>query len=151
MGIGLTAAAPASADKPTITDRPIHGSYVLADCGDFQINSAYDGTLRRIITFDDEGNQIKRRSHISVFEILNNSDTGFSVQSVWQLTYVRHFESGTVMITGVGYNITIPGYGTVFFDAGRGLYVSGEDAVEVGNINYQSQEAIDALCEGMDQ
>jgi hypothetical protein len=151
MGIGLSAPSVEAAGGPEITDREISGSYVIGDCGNFQLDAEYSGTMRFHRYYDDDGNLIFRRYHIRAFEDVFNSVTGFTAQSVYQTTGQRNFETGENMVTGNGWNYTIPGYGAVFFDAGRGLYVNGEDAVEVGNINYDTQEALDALCDAMDQ
>jgi hypothetical protein len=147
MGIGLTAATPARADAPEIIDRPYGGSYVLADCGDFQLNAEFDGNIRIYTWYDDEGNRTLRRWHVSASEDIWNSETGFSVQNTFQTTTARDYESGETMNTGVGYRITVPGYGAVFFDAGRSVRLNGEQIELMGNVDQDYDE----LCEAMDQ
>ena len=147
----LVGALPALAMPPARFTIPIAGSFVLAECDGFGVIDEYSGWFTRTDFYDSEGNVVRITGFVKTEDRIYNSETGFSVHSTYAVTETLDPESGATFLRGVAFNITVPGYGPVFFDAGLGVYliVDGSYVLEklVGNIQFDTA----ALCTAMDQ
>jgi hypothetical protein len=147
----LASAAPALATPPARFTVPIAGSFVLAQCDGFEVIDEYTGWFTRTDFYDSEGNVVRITGFVKTEDRIYNSETGFSANSTFAVMQTLDPEIVEYFIRGVAYNVTVPGYGIVFFDSGLGIFLLVDGAfVEVQfSGNYQADTT--TLCEAMDQ
>jgi len=146
--VGL--AQPASAAPPTV--QTVHEEFMdveIIDCGDFQILASATVDVRETIYFDKDGNEIRLMAHITYIGTLTNSVTGFSVSDPGHHTFFLDFVTGTERTTGLIYQITIPGQGSVVMDVGSITFEADGDVVIHGPHDV-FVEGDAALCAALD-
>lgn len=150
-GILFAAATPALAIAPEKFTIPVAGSFVLAECEGFDVIDEYSGTLTITEFYNQDGELERLTFQENSQDRIFNSVSGFSVTSKYTVNQTFYPDTSGLYIRGVAYNITVPGYGIVYFDSGLGVYY-----IENGNYNlvkfagnYQADTAV--LCEAMDQ
>ena len=151
MGAGvLVPPALASSPHDRFT-RPSTVSFVLAECEGFDVIQQRDGWVTFTDFYDNNGNLKRSTVHAITHDRIYNTVTGFEVKNTFAYNQEVDPEGTEFFIRGVAYNITIPGYGIVYFDAGLGIFVLVDgDFVEVKfSGKYQADE--EQLCEAMNQ
>ena len=150
-GIFLAAATPALAVAPEMFTIPVSGAFVVAECDGFEVIDEYTGTLTITEFYNRDGELERLTFQENSQDRIYNSVNGFSVTSKYTVNQTLYPDTSELYIRGVAYNITVPGYGIVYFDSGLGVYY-----IENGNYNlvkfagnYQADTS--ALCEAMDQ
>lgn len=150
-GIITAGATPALATAPEKFTIPVAGSFVLAECVGFDVIDEYTGTLTITEFYNQDGELDRLTYQENSQDRIYNSVTGFSVANKYTVNQTYYPDTSELYIRGVAYNITVPGYGPVYFDSGLGLFYLGETGtIEIKFAgNYQPNTA--ALCEAMDQ
>jgi hypothetical protein len=150
-GMLVAGTMPALAISPERLTIPVSGTYILAVCDGFEVIDEYTGLLTITEFYNQDGVLERLTFQENSQDRIYNSVTGFSVPSKYTVNQTYYPEISELYIRGVAYNITVPGYGPVEFDAGLGVY-----SIENGNYtetkfagNYLSDT--EALCEAMDQ
>jgi hypothetical protein len=127
------------------------GTFVLAECDGFDVVDEYSGRLTVTEFYDQNGELVRLTLQQFDHDRIYNSVTGFSVSSRFAFNQTVYPEEGEVYIRGLAFNITVPGYGIVFFDSGLGVFynVDGQWVLVKFAGNYQPDTEL--LCEAMDQ
>lgn len=149
--VALIGAVPALANPPDRVMIPIEGSFTLAECDGFDVIDEYSGWVTLTDFYDQNGDLVRSTYHGSTHDRIYNSVTGFDDFSNFAYNQTIYPATDEYFIRGLAYNLTIPGYGIVFFDSGLGIFLYVDDEfVEVKfSGNYQTDSA--ELCEAMDQ
>jgi hypothetical protein len=131
--------------------RPNTISFVLAQCDGFDVIQQRDGWVTFTDYYDNQGNLTNSRIHAISHESVYNSESGFEVKNTFAYNRDVSPDGTEYFIRGVANNITVPGYGIVFFDSGLGIFVVVDgDFVEVKfSGKYEADEAL--ICEAMNQ
>ncbi|MEA3337536.1 MAG: hypothetical protein U9R25_16680 [Chloroflexota bacterium] len=145
----LIAVMPALAGPPDHETTPISDVFLLAECDGFNVMDAVEGTRQSTTFYDQEGEPVRILDHNRARDRIYNTESGFEVHSRWaqNVKYYAPFDTwGTT--SGLGWNVTVPGYGSVWFEAGHCTYDS-----ELGEASCTGHRVYDeaALCEAMDQ
>lgn len=151
LALFATTVAPALATPPDRETVPLAGSFVLAECDGFNVIDEYSGWATLTYFYDDNGNLVRITYHGSTRDRIYNSVTGFAVYSNFAYNQALDPAINEYFIRGLAYNITVPGYGIVYFDSGLGIFVyeDGEFVELQFSGNYQADTGV--LCEAMDQ
>lgn len=151
VAVFLAGAIPAQATSPERLTIPTTGTFVLAQCDGFNVIDDYTGMLT-ITEFYDKNGELERLTfHENASDRIYNSVTGFSVYNNYAVTQTYDPIASEIYIRGVAYNLTVPGYGIVYFDSGLGVfyYTNGNYILTKFAGNYRPDTA--SLCEAMDQ
>lgn len=150
-GIFLAGATPALAASPEKLTIPVSGAYIVAECDGFNVIDEYTGLLTITEFYNQDGELERLTFQENSQDRIYNSVTGFSVTSKYTVNQTFYADTSELYIRGVAYNITVPGYGIVYFDSGLGVYyIDNGNYIEVkfaGNYRPDTE----ALCEAMDQ
>lgn len=122
----------------------------LVDCGDFWIR---DDLLMRESWrdfYDRDGNWVRSAARYSFDDDLYHEGfpDGIHILGNAQANHQWYVKGGEIRhkVTGLPVGITVPGYGTLFFDAGQFILV-GEELVFVAGKNQDwIQQDFDAIC-----
>ena len=151
IAILLMGATPALAESPDRVTIPITGSFLVAQCDGFDVVDTYSGSLIFKDFYDNDGNLVKSTLRIDTNEQISNSVTGYSVHNTAAYNETIDPSNNEYFIRGLSFNITVPGYGIVYFDSGLGIFVlvDGEIVEVKFSGNYQPNTTL--LCEAMNQ
>jgi hypothetical protein len=146
VGIGVALAIPP--ERFTI---PTSGTFVLAECDGFDVMDEFSGRLTVTEFYDQNGELVRLTFQQFDHDRIYNSVTGFSVSSRFVVNQTLYPDAGELYIRGLAFNITVPGYGIVFFDSGLGVFynVEGQWVLVKFAGNYQPDTEL--LCAAMDQ
>jgi hypothetical protein len=149
--ICLVWAMPALATPPERLTIPTAGTFILAECDGFDVIDDYTGVLAITEFYDQDGDLVRLTFHENAHDRIYNSVTGFSVYNNYAVNQTYDPATSEIYIRGVAYNITVPGYGIVYFDSGLGVfYIEDGNYIEIKFAgNYRPDTA--SLCEAMDQ
>jgi hypothetical protein len=127
------------------------GTFVLAQCDGFDVMDEFSGRLTVTEFYDQNGDLVRLTFQQFDHDRIYNSVTGFSVSSRSAVNQTLYPDEGEIYIRGIAFNITVPGYGIVFFDSGLGVFynVEGQWVLVKFAGNYQPDTEL--LCEAMDQ
>jgi len=114
----LGLAGPASAATPTIEQFQHPASFVLADCGSFQIVGTWMFDVRVATYFDATGSAVRQEVNVHRQGTIANSVTGKSLDDSASYALMVDLTTGTIVSPGVGSHDTAPGVGIVWLDAG---------------------------------
>jgi hypothetical protein len=157
----LTAATPASADQPQYWyDEDFDYTFPLVDCGEY----GYDfvamvhsvGHHSELLYFDRAGNVVRTLYQTQGTDYVYNSEapnigaSGAFRYSVHVTPLDPTFNTWLRRYTGIAWNITLPGYGTVIHVSGQDVEVV-ENWVVVGTPKSVGLHLLDfpALCAGL--
>lgn len=151
MALVLAAVTPALATPPEMVTIPISGSFVLAECDGFDVIDDYSGWVTLKDFYDNDGNLVRSTYHGLTHDVVYNSVTGYEVSYSYAVNRTIDPAINEYFIRGMAFNITVPGYGIVYFDSGLGifLFVDGQYVLVQFSGNYQGDT--DLLCAAMDQ
>ena len=140
-------ASSAAATQPVVEEDHRAGTFVLADCGEFQVLDRFvlDGTLQ--LFYDKEGNLEKIVKVFSGTDTFINSKTGKEIPTTTiHNSVIYDPETELFAINGASFRVTVPGSGAVFLDVGR--IVTNEDLT---NVTFQAgpHQFIDGDVEGL--
>jgi hypothetical protein len=129
------------------------GEYVLAECGDFNVMDAYSERYWIQEKYDKEGNLKTLTFHGFAHDRIYNSVTGYEVKSRYTYHDTLDVVAGQWHSRGVVYNISVPGYGSVYADLGMRIYtdLDGWNYDELIRSAGRLERDEAALCEAMDQ
>lgn len=143
----LVTALPALAYPPERSEYPIEDAFTLAECDGFDVIDEFAGTVYQTRFYNGDGNLTSYKNRVRVRDRIYNSVTGYEVWSVWHNT-TFHETDGSYTIAGVGWNVTVPGAGAVWFDAGHCEYDPDVGyQVCTGHAEYDE----DVICAAMDR
>ena len=145
--IVLVGALPVLAIPPDRITQQTSGSFVLAECDGFDVIDDYQGMERLTFFYDQNGVLLYISYQANMHDWIYNSETGFGVRSTFAYNQKFYPDTNASFIRGAAYEITVPGYGPVYFDAGLGFFVDGNEVKFEGI--YLADP--DLLCEAMDQ
>jgi hypothetical protein len=147
----MAGAMPALATPPDRFTVQDSGSYIVAECDGFDVIDEYSGWFTVTDFYNEDGDLERSTFHATMHDRIYNSATGFEVKNTYAFNQDIDPDTNEFFIRGLAYNITVPGYGIVYFDAGLGIYVlmDGEFVEVKFSGNYQADTAI--LCQAMDQ
>jgi hypothetical protein len=150
-GIVLLKPGLAQATPPVSFTTPTAGTFVLAQCDGFEVIDEYTGRLTVTEFYDQNGALVRLTFQENAKDRVYNSVTGFSIDNNYAVNQTYYPSSSEIYIRGVAFNLTVPGYGIVYFDSGLGVYyISSGNYTEIKfSGNYRPDTA--ALCEAMDQ
>ena len=123
IAILFIGATPALAESPDRLTIPITGSFLVAQCDGFDVVDTYSGSLTFQDFYDNDGNLVKSTLRIDTNEQISNSVTGYSVHNTAAYNEAIDPADNEYFIRGLSFNITVPGYGIVYFDSGLGIFV----------------------------
>lgn len=147
----LAGAMPALATPPERFTAQASGSFILAECDGFDVIDEYSGWFTITDFYDEHGDLERSAFHATMHDRIYNSATGFEVKNTYAFNQTFDPDTNEFFIRGLAYNVTVPDYGIVYFDAGLGIFVLVDGGfVEVKfSGNYQADTEI--LCEAMNQ
>jgi hypothetical protein len=128
-----------------------NGTFVLAECDGFDVMDEFNGRLTVTEFYDQNGELVRLTFQQFDHDRIYNSVTGFSVSSRFVVNQTLYPEEGELYIRGLAYNITVPGYGIVFFDSGLGVFYNVDDQWVLVKFAGNYQPDTELLCEAMDQ
>lgn len=117
---------PALAVPPDHIEFPNSQSYLVADCGDFEVINYEQSTIRLTFFFDSEGNPVRVNQFWSGTDTLTNSVTGKAVASDFHNHAVYDLSTSTVHQSGVFWHVNVPHQGQVYFMAGQVIGIDFE-------------------------
>ncbi len=140
----LASTVPAFAVPPDTVEMAWTEEYELFSCGDFDV-WLYNTNDARITThFDRDGNPLRVQIHQSGIDRVYNLDhpekylegrLNFNIQ----MDATTPVEFTNFSASGLNWQIIVPGYGRVFFGAGRLVVRDGVPVVETGHPNYDAE------------
>ena len=147
----LAGTMPALATPPDMLTLQDSGSFIIAECDGFDVIDEYSGWFTIADFYDENGDLEQSVFHATMHDRIYNSVTSFEAKNTFAYNQAIDPDTNEFFIRGLAYNITVPGYSIVYFDAGLGIFVLENDGfVEVKFAgNYQADT--DILCEAMDQ
>ena len=123
----------------------------LVDCGDFRI---LDDLLMRESWrdfYDKDGNWVRSAARYSFDDDLYHEGfpDGIHILGNAQANHQWYVKGGEVRhkVSGLPVGITVPGHGTLFFNAGQFILIKGELVFVAGNNQDWIQQDIDAICD----
>jgi hypothetical protein len=152
FAVGSVLAPSALADAPSSVTQQAHiitEPYVA--CSDFVVIGDFYVT-RTITTFyDNDGDAIRRVTHIDVQGTVSNSVTGASLRFLREGTFTENLVEGSTITTGQRTMVVAPGGGVVLQDMGRIVREGGVIVFQAGPsdfLDYQSgdRSGVDDLC-----
>jgi hypothetical protein len=146
----LAGAMPTLAAPPERFTSQDSGSYIVAECDGFDVIDEYSGWFTITDFYGENGDLQHSSFHATMHDRIYNSETGFEVKNTYAFNQAIDPDTNEFFIRGLAYNITVPGYGIVYFDAGLGIFalVDSEFVELKFSGNYQADTEI--LCEAMD-
>ena len=146
VGTGIVQAIPP--ERFTIET---NGTFVLAECDGFNVMDEFSGRLTVTEFYNQSGDIVRLMFQQFDHDRIYNSVTDFSVSNRFVVNQTLYPDTGELYIRGLAYNITVPGYGIVYFDSGLGVFynVDGRYVLVKFAGNYQDDPEL--LCEAMDQ
>jgi hypothetical protein len=114
---------PASAARPDIIRFEEEFSYQV-QCDGFQLDGAGTDKYRVAVFYDQEGNPVRTQVQIRYDGTLTHSLTGQTWRDPQYAMVQSDLLKGTDTFVGLIYNITVPGTGLVYIDAGRIVFNS---------------------------
>jgi len=152
LALMLLAAVPVSAAKPVVIDWVYEDDNVwsAAPCPGFDVWDHEVLNVRTTLFYDDEGNLLREISLLKGTNTLYTLENpGVELVGETAITIHYNYVTGTGYGTGLISNLTIPGYGTVFVQAGRwdqNLYPVYPDSHLAGKDSFGDPEDIEQLC-----
>lgn len=143
----LAGAMPALATPPDRATFPDSGSFTLAQCDGFDVIDEFSGWYTLAYFYDKNGDLEQITYHATMHDRIYNSDTGFEVRSTFAFNQAFDPYTSESFIRGAAFEVTVPGYGPVYFDAGLGIFVDGNEIKFVGKYVADTE----LLCEAMNQ
>lgn len=108
----------AAAATPTIEQFQHPASFVVADCGSFQIVGSWIFDVRIATYFDETGTAVRQELNIRRQGTIMNSVTGKSLDDSGAFSFIVDLATGTSVSPGVGSHDTAPGVGILWLGAG---------------------------------
>lgn len=144
----LCASFGALAQPPLVEDFPIVEDHVvMASCADFDVIDDGAGSARVTTYFDPLGNPNRVTMHAEYRGTLTNSVSGFFLDDAPSIAFVSvNLVARTEMHVGTFFNVTVPGVGTVYFDAGRLVYDGNGTPTFVAGQHHAPEETLAILC-----
>ena len=125
------------------------GTFLVTDCGDFDLYDDYVLEWNSTLHFDKLGTPIRVVEHVWGSDTFRNSVTGESVPGTTNAGEIVDLAHGNVTQNGNTARITVPGVGVVFFDVGKFII-----DIETGDVEFLAgahhgwfEEDYAALCE----
>ena len=147
----LVGAMPAFATPPDRFTRPSAATFVLAECDGFDIINDRSDWVTFTDFYDNDGDLERSTLHATLHSRIYNSVTGFEVKNTLAFNQEVNPDQTEYFIRGVAYNITVPGYGIVHFDAGLGIFVVVDDEFVELKFAGNYVDDTDYFCEAMNQ
>jgi hypothetical protein len=126
--IATLSATAASAGGPVITFANDPSPQTIIDWGDcptFRIDATFMAERRNETFYDDVGNPVLQRRHVSFTGTLYNAtDPSKSVTYSGDFTRTHDYAANTVRITGLNTHVIVPGSGVIY-------QVSGEFVIDL--------------------
>ena len=148
LALALCASFAAHAQPPLVVDFPIVEDHVvMASCGDFAIVDDGSGSARVTTYFDALGNPNRVTMHAEYRGTLTNSVSGYSLDDGPSVAFVSvNLVARTEMHVGTFFNVTVPGAGNVYFDAGRLVYDGNGIPIFLAGQHHAPEETLAILC-----
>jgi hypothetical protein len=136
----LVIAQPASATPPSIETFHDEGSFLVADCGTFQLTETFTVDGRVITFFNEQGDAVSESLLFNFAGVITNSASGNTYRDPGHLQAVTDLTTGEGTVVGLVFNTTVPGLGPVLHDTGRLIFdangnitfIAGPHTVELG-------------------
>jgi hypothetical protein len=98
------------------------------DCPDGgQLMGVFTVEGTETIHFDEDGNPVRLVVHEHFDGVLTRTDTGNSIKDPGRITIVVDLVTGEATVTGLWWNFTYPGLGSVFQVIGRSVFLPDVD------------------------
>jgi hypothetical protein len=110
----------------------------------------YSGRLTITEFYDQNGELVRLTFQQFDHDRIYNSVTGF-LSSQFAVNQTLYPEKGEVYISGLAFNITVRGYGSVMFDSGLGVFHNVDGTWTLVKFAWNYQEDIEQLCETLNQ
>ena len=142
----------AMAVPPLTENMPVSATNdLVASCGDFDILANGIGTLRVTTFFSTSGDPIRFEAHGLYRGTLTNSVTGETLGDDPSVINIRvDLVNGTETRAGAWFNITVPGVGNVYFEAGRLIFEGNGPPVFVAGQQHAPPETVALLCAALE-
>lgn len=143
----------AAAQKPFVEEFAFtDDGQPVGDCGDFLILAEGAGTGKLTTYFDRNGEPVRLLFQGRYRGTLTNSVTGFQMTDDPSVANI-FVDLTTNFQTNVGsfYNITLPGQGTVLFEAGRIVFGEGGLPTFIAGPHLPGDAQFEIICEALDQ
>jgi len=147
----LMASVTVRAAQPFVDDFSFTDDQLLfGKCGSFDIIADGAGTVRLTTYFDRAGLPIRVGMNGKYSGTLTNSVTGaFLVDSPSVVHLTIDLVSGIETHVGTFFNITVPGVGNVYFDAGRLVFDGNGPPIFIAGQQHPPPETLAILCEAL--
>lgn len=137
----------ASALQPFADTFTFEEHNALGSCGTFDILVDGTGSVRLTTWFDASGNADRVTLHGNYRGTLTNSVSGFFIADAPSIANVTvDLVAQTETRVGTFFNITLPGAGNVYVEAGRLVYDGNGVPVFVAGQQHAPPETLAALC-----
>lgn len=143
----IFASAVAHASPPLSETFTFGGQDVMGSCGTFDIVTDGAGSVRLTTYFDRFGNPVRVVLHGESRGTLTNSVNGnFLVDAPSIADISVDLVAETETRVGTFFNITVPGAGKVYFEAGRLVYDGAGLPVFIAGQQHAPPETMAILC-----
>lgn len=148
----LTVAAwvsPVHAEPPTFESIAINVSDVDRTTCPFRIRFTFAGQGLLTSHFDSSGALVSQKLHVNLIETDTNVRTGTTLTSRQNENDFYDVETGVLRFTGLVFQFTVPGAGSVLTDAGLIVWgADGEVTFTAGPHDFLEGH-VDAYCEAL--
>lgn len=121
--------------------------FLLIACDDFDVRNHSIGSLHQKKYFDQDGTPLRIKGHNEGLDhVYNASDPDKYLESTYAGNYTFDLttEQEDEVVQGVGWHITVPGYGLVYYWSGHYELVDGEIVLARGHNNL---DELEIFCE----
>jgi hypothetical protein len=129
----------------TFRTPPGGGRYGQVKCHGAPVIVNLEGERRFMTVYDEAGQAVLSRRHLSFNGTLSSPVTSQSVPHIGHATITDDFQENTSTITGLLHYTVLPGQGMIFIDAGIIVITEGEISF-VGGPHQSFAHETDALC-----
>lgn len=122
--LALSFVAPVAAVPPDVSTEHFDYTYAVADCGDFTVMDHIVYDLDSTTFYDQNGAAIKVHFRAQgVDNIYNPAHPDYVIPGKFSWNAAWDVVPDTLAVAGLYIHITLPGRGSVFFDAGKATFV----------------------------
>ncbi len=133
---------------PTQERFSVSVDFPVVDCGDFQIHDALTADVHDTIFFDRAGVAVREIFQgIGIDHLYNFSDPSQFVEGHFSETRKVNLLTGVgeTTINGPSWQITVPGYGIVFFLTGHNIYSETTGPILERGLHHLDEELLCSL------
>jgi hypothetical protein len=151
--LGAPGTATAAVPGSIVRNLHLHPSFTIYDCGDFEVEAAWDVSLSITEFYDGDGNLVRAQFRIAYDGDMWNADTGASVRDRGVHTVTDDLRSGQTRDAGGYRHITAPGEGALLLDVGNITTTWNDPSTPLDDLlrfagpHHEVEAALGPLCD----